>query len=54
MFSKLVQKQNFMRMSMKMNQARMFSASVWSDSVKARVTLPAPAFSGMAWTEGTF
>ena len=41
-------------MTMQMNQARMFSAGVWSDSVKARVTLPAPAFSGMAWTEGTF
>jgi len=41
-------------MSMKMNQMRMFSGSIWSDSVKARVTLPAPAFSGMAYTEGTF
>ncbi len=33
--------------------ARLFS-SVWSDSVKARVTLPAPAFQGMAWTDGGF
>jgi alkyl hydroperoxide reductase subunit AhpC len=32
----------------------MMSTSVWQHPVKARVTLPAPAFSGMAFAEGTF
>ena len=44
---------NKMRRLPIMTGARAFS-SVWSDSVKARVSLPAPAFSGMAWTEGSF
>ena len=39
---------------MRLTTARMMSTSVWQHPVKARVTLPAPAFSGMAWTEGTF
>ena len=32
----------------------MFSHSVWSDEVKARISLPAPAFSGMAYIDGGF
>ena len=36
-----------------MMTVRAFS-SVYQDPVKARVTLPAPAFSGMAWTDNQF
>lgn len=39
---------------MRLTTARMMSTSVWQHPVKARVTLPAPAFSGMAFAEGTF
>ena len=39
---------------MRLTTARMMSTSVWQHPVKARVTLPAPAFSGMAYAEGTF
>ena len=49
MLTKLVQRQNFLAKT----SLRMFS-SVWDDPVKARVTLPAPPFSGMAWTENSF
>ena len=49
MLSRLFVKQN----PMKMAQMRMFS-SAFSDPVKARVTLPAPAFSGMAWADNQF
>ena len=31
----------------------MFS-HIWSDEVKARITLPAPVFSGMAYVDGGF
>ena len=37
---------------LKMAQYRAFS--VWNHPVKARVSLPAPAFSGMAWVNGQF
>ena len=39
---------------MRLTTARMMSTSVWQHPVKARVTLPAPAFSGMAFADGTF
>ena len=39
---------------MRLTTARMMSTSVWQHPVKARITLPAPAFSGMAFAEGTF
>ena len=45
MLSRIVPKQ--------MMTVRAFS-SVYQDPVKARVTLPAPAFSGMAWTDNQF
>ena len=37
----------------KMNAVRMFSAFA-NHPVNARVSMPAPAFSGMAWADGTF
>ena len=39
---------------MRLTTARMMSTSVWQHPVKARITLPAPAFSGMAFADGTF
>lgn len=39
----------------KMSNARMFTASAFEDHpVRARITQPAPAFSGMAWNKDTF
>ena len=35
-----------------MNTARMFGCgSAYTDPVKARISMPAPEFSGMAWTD---
>jgi len=48
MLSRFIPKQTMFAM----NTARMFS--VYNEPVLARVSMPAPAFSGMAWSEGSF
>ena len=53
MLARLAQKRTQNLFSRTYQMQRMFS-TVYTDPVKARVTLPAPAFSGMAWTDGTF
>ena len=54
MLSRLVNSRNMLKMKPMMMNSRMFSTSAWDHPVKARVTLPAPAFSGMAWADNTF
>ena len=52
MLSRLITKQP----KMVMNTARMFAyaQSAYTFPVQARVTMPAPSFEGMAWTENQF
>lgn len=53
MLSRFVSSNNMLKMR-PMMASRMFSAPAFDHQVKARITLPAPEFSGMAWADNTF
>lgn len=56
MLSRFLPTRNLLKMRPMMTPVSkmMFSASAFDHPVKARITLPAPAFSGMAWADNTF
>ena len=56
MLSRFLPTRNLLKMRPMMTPVSkmMFSTSAFDHPVKARITLPAPAFSGMAWADNTF